>query len=201
MQKQDVSHKIKNALKITKHNKAAAPKFAGISCLNLIALVENNNYAQLLTNLIATHSCNIVNSRIIELGPDLAFSALINGKWNNIVKLEKSLAYLTNNHNVHIHTKRNNILSNTEYPACLHYTIHITTIDKPGIFNKLLQFFHQENINIKEANISSHNYSSNLVNIEIKIKIPADIHIISLREKFLTYCDTLNLDASLEPIS
>ena len=35
---------------------------------------------------------------------------------------------------------------------------------------------------------------------QISIGIPASAHISSLREDFLEFCDTLNLDAILEPL-
>ena len=79
--------------------------------------------------------------------------------------------------------------------------VHTTTIDRPGLLNKLLQFFYRENITIKEANTNTHPYNSNIVNIDIQIKIPTDLQIVSLRERFLTHCDILNLDISLEPMN
>jgi glycine cleavage system transcriptional repressor len=30
--------------------------------------------------------------------------------------------------------------------------------------------------------------------------VPANVHILSLREEFLDFCDDLNIDAILEPI-
>lgn len=197
MQSRKITTKIKN----TKENKLATK--TGVSYLNLIALGDNsNNLAQLLTSLIATHNCNISNSRITELGQDFAFSGLISGKWHEIIKLEKSLSVLPKKHSLHIYTKRNstgtatiNVIEDSPY---INYTVQTTTIDKPGILNQLLQFFSRENIAVKEANIHPHHHNVHLINIEIQVKIPADRHIISLREIFLTYCDALNLDTSLE---
>lgn len=192
--------KITNKPKNTKENKLATR--TGVSYLNFVAMGENsNNIAQLLTSIIATHNCNILNSRITELGQDLAFSGLINGKWNEIIKLEKSLSALSKKYSIHIYTKRNNAttINLIESNPHINYMVQATTIDKPGILNKLLQFFNRENIAIKEVNINPHHNNIHLINIEIQVKIPADRHIVSLREMFLTYCDILNLDTSLEP--
>ncbi len=197
--------KVKDPSKITKVNRIPLVKPFGVSCLTFIALGENsntNNIAQLIASLIATYNCNIIDSKIIELGNDIAFSVLINGKWNNIVKIEKHLQILTKKYPVHIYSKRNNIITNQEINETIpyiNYIVQATTINKPGLLNKLLQFFHKENITIKEANINTINNNTNLINIIIQLKIPATNHILSLREKFLTYCDALNLDTSLEP--
>lgn len=199
MQQRKITNKIKNLSKLTKINKIVVTKPAGISYLNLVALGANiptHNTAQLLASLIANYNCNIITSSIIELGQDLAFNASISGKWNNIAKLEKSLTNLDKKYPIYLYFKRNSTVENISY---INYLIQTTTINKPGILNKLLQFFNKEAITIKEANINSNNYN-NIVTIEIQIKIPTDFHISSLRERFLTYCDELNLDASLEPL-
>ena len=211
MQHRDITNKTKNLSKIAKVSKASIVKSAGVIYLNLVALSEssnNSNIAQILTSLIASYTCNIINSRMIELGQDLAFSALISGKWNNIVKLEKSLILLNKNHPIHLYTKRNNTLISTDVLSepniskpYINYMVHTTTIDRPGLLNKLLQFFYREHITIKEANTNTHPYNSNIVNIDIQIKIPTDLQIVSLRERFLTHCDILNLDISLEPMN
>jgi|GEM_PF-162009 glycine cleavage system transcriptional repressor len=211
MQQSKITNKTKNLSKIDKENKTTVAKPIGVSYLNLISLGENSNnsnIAQILTSLIATYNCNIINSRMIELGQDLAFSAFISGKWNNIFKLEKSLMVLNKKYPLHVYTKRNNILENIDLLSetnllkpSIKYIVQTTTIDKPGLLNKLLQFFYRENITIKEVNTNSHPYNINIANIEIQIKIPTDLHIVSLRERFLTYCDTLNLDISLEPMN
>ena len=212
MQQNKITSKTKNLSKISKENKINIVKPIGVSYLNLISLGENshhNNIAQILTSLIAAYNCNIINSRMIELGHDLAFSAFISGKWNNIVKLEKSLIILNKKHPLqHIYTKRNNVLAATDILSeansqkpYINYVVQTTTIDKPGLLNKLLQFFYRENIAIKEANTNSHPYNINITNVEIQIKIPNELHIVSFRERFLTYCDTLNLDISLEPMN
>ena len=195
----------KNTSKVIKPNKPPINKSAGISYLNIIALGLNSyNIAQNLTALIANHHCNIITNNITELNQDMAFSAFISGKWHNIIKLERSLMLLMKKYPIHIYSTRNLAATNnsiTEEKPYINYLIQTTTIDKPGILDKLLQFFNQENIKLKEAKVTSHAYNQSLVDIEIQIKISAEVHIVSFRENFLTYCDELNLDASLEPVS
>lgn len=195
-----------NTPKIIKNNKTPPNKAAGISYLNLVALGPNIiNIAYLLTSIIIEHNCNIISSNVNELNQDIAFSACISGKWNNIVKLEKSLNLLTNKHQIHIYIRRSptniNAIHNTEPELYMHYLIQTTTIDKPGILYKLLQFFNKEKINLKYVKTTPKAYNINMMDIEIQVKLPADLHILSFRETFLTYCDELNLDASLEPIN
>ena len=195
--------KLINKHKNTKTNKLVPN--SGVSYLNLMAMGESSqNIAQLLSSLIASYNCNIINTKITEFGQDLVLSALINGKWNEIIKLEKSLSNLIKKYPpIQIYTKRNNSIAifHPSEPSQPHinYVVQATAVDRPGLLNKLLQFFSRENIAVTEVNIYPRNNNVHLINIEIHIKIPANVHIISFRETFLTYCDVLNLDTSLEP--
>ena len=36
--------------------------------------------------------------------------------------------------------------------------------------------------------------------VQMIISVPARLHVSQLREEFMDYCDTLNLDAILEPV-
>lgn len=208
MQNTKTTNTSNNTPKIIKNNKTPINKTAGISYLNLIALGPNIiNIAYLLTSIIIEHNCNIVTNNVIELNQDIAFSACICGKWNNIVKLEKSIALLTNKHQIHIHIRRSptdiNTSNNNNKKAepYIYYIIQTTTIDKPGVLNKLFHFFNKEQIDLKYAKTTPKAYNASMIDIEIHIKLPADLHILSFRDRFLTYCDELNLDASLEPMN
>jgi glycine cleavage system transcriptional repressor len=39
-----------------------------------------------------------------------------------------------------------------------------------------------------------------MFSVHMSVGIPADIHIAALRDEFMDYCDTFNLDAVIEPI-
>jgi glycine cleavage system transcriptional repressor len=183
---------------------------SGNSYINLMVMGEifsnitKTNVPQLIVSTISSKGCNIVNIKITEFGEDFILSALINGKWNNIIKLEKYLSGLIKKYSLNLCYKRNNSIElckeNESKQPHMHYMAQAITIDKPGILDKLLQFFNTENIQIKEVNIHAHANNLNLVNIQIQLKITAISHIVSLRERFLSYCDVLNLDSSLEPV-
>lgn len=205
MQNTKTTNTSNNTPKIIKNNKITVNKTAGISYLNIVALGPNIiNIAYLLTSIIIEHNCNIVTNNVTELNQDIAFSAGICGKWNNIIKLEKSIILLADKHQIHVHIRRSpidtNIPHNKTSEPYIYYIIQTTTIDKPGVLNKLLQFFNKERINLKYAQATQKAYNANMTDIEIHIKLPADLHLLSFRERFLTYCDELNLDASLDPL-
>lgn len=195
----------------------------GLSNFNLITLAEKSiNTPKIIATLINTHNCKIMHSQILELGEDLAFNALIYGRWNEIFKLEKAIYELTKKYSMHIHTKRNN-QSMVKYnklfeqdndklqeldsdnnknltKTYINYVVHATSLNTSTLFYKLFNFFDKYHIPIQSAIIKTSPDNCNLINLELHLKIATDIHIMTLRESFLNLCDSLNLDTSLEPL-
>lgn len=83
----------------------------------------------------------------------------------------------------------------------LPYDIAINNLDEPGLLEKMIEFFVLQEIPIQELNSRTYetSFNSELTQINIKIKIPSDIHIPSLREQFDSLCYNENLDALLTP--
>ena len=180
-------------------------KNLGITDLNLIALAEKSiNLPRLIASLINKHNCTIMHSKILELGEDLTFAGSISGKWNEIIKLEKSIANLTKKYPIHIYIKHNNnpITNNDNSldKPYINYVAHATALNNPMLFDKLFDFFDKHQIPIKSATINANPENLNLITLELQVKISVDLHIMSLRENFLILCDNLNLDTSLEPL-
>ena len=63
-----------------------------------------------------------------------------------------------------------------------------------------MHFLQEVNIQELATNSYTTEYGSELAQIDIKIKIPSDIHIPSLREQFDVLCYNENLDAQLSPV-
>lgn len=194
-----------SSTQITSNKPIKFPKNFGVADLNLIALGEKSiNLPRLIAALINKHNCTIILSKILELGEDLTFAGSISGKWNELIKLEKSITNLTKKYPIHIYIKRNNNpISNNNNSIdkpYINYVAHATALNKPLLFDKLFDFFHKHQIPIKSATINANPENPNLITLELQVKISADLHIMSLRENFLILCDNLNLDTSLEPL-
>jgi len=173
----------------------------GISYLAL-TILSNNTQLDIsqITKSIATTGCNIVATRLNRLGTDLAMYLLLSGNWNEIAKAEASIKTLEKKHDLKINLTRT--LFETQTTSTLLYNISVLTADRPGVLNQLGSFLKRHHINIEEIEVDTFPTlrGTNMLNLSINIAIEREAHIASLREKFLTYCDTINLDASFEPI-
>lgn len=144
--------------------------------------------------------CNLLNIKTITMGKEIAITLFLSGNWGAIAKIEAALPSLEQRLGLSFISKRT-----TEYTSpekSMTYTAQISAIDKPGILNGLSDFLLRLSIPIEEMN--AHTYiaanGTRMAVFILKINVPDTIHLASLREQFISYCDDNNLDAFLEPI-
>jgi glycine cleavage system transcriptional repressor len=150
---------------------------------------------------VCTHcGCNLLNAKMNILGNEFAMTFFVAGNWGAIAKMETALPTLEQRLGLKLLARRT-----TETPMqgqLMPYTIQITAIDKSGILQGMSEFLYQQQIPIEE--ISAHTYHNHtgtrMVSLALKINVPEKIHLATLRELFMTYCDEQNLDAFLEPL-
>lgn len=158
------------------------------------------DFANELAKISATSSCHIVNCHISRLGTDFVANLLLSGSWNAIAKIEASLPTLEQKQNVNILMRRTDLP--TAASDVLPYSVFLVAIDQPGIIFKITQFFAEQEIFINELNTDSYTARQTntiMLTISMRICIPIDMHIADLRERFILFCDDLNIDAILEP--
>ncbi len=144
---------------------------------------------------------NIVESRMSVLGSEFAMLMLVSGTWHTIVKLESDLPKLGEDGGLFVNVRRTK-----DRPArdnLLPYAIDVVCLDQPGIVANLARFFASRDIEIAE--LITHSYSAAhtgapMFSVQMSVNIPSTLHISTLREEFMDFCDQYNLDAILEPV-
>ena len=126
---------------------------------------------------------------------------LVSGAWNNVTKLEDTLAPVSETLELTINSKRTKtrVLNNNEIP----YTVEVVSLDHPGIVQQIARFFSEREINIHDMYTTSHRAAhtgSPMFALNMTVEIPAATHISTLRDQFMEFCDELNLDAIMEPM-
>jgi glycine cleavage system transcriptional repressor len=154
-----------------------------------------------LSKAILDNACSILDSRMTVLGSEFAAILLVAGNWSSVAKLEDALAGLHDSLNLTITAKR------TEPPISqaklLPYIVEIATVEQPGIVYRLADFFTTRTISIQELYTgcySTPHSDTPLFSLNMTVNIPSDLHIASLREQFMDFCDELNLDGVIEPL-
>lgn len=154
-----------------------------------------------LSKAILEQDCNIEDSRMAVLGGEFAAMLLVEGKWNTLAKVENMLTELARQLGMTIQAKRTN--ERDRQANLLPYAVDVVAMDHPGIVNNLAGFFSARNINIEDMATNTYaaaHTGTPMFAVHITVGIPSDLHIATLREEFMDYCDSLNLDAVLEPL-
>jgi glycine cleavage system transcriptional repressor len=145
--------------------------------------------------------CGVVEIRSSRLGQSTASYLLIQGNWNQIAKVESALDLIQKRMEIKIHTLRTE--AKEKGKESVPYTLETISLDRENIVESITTFLLGRDIEIEEITGSSYlaPYAQTPVfSTKLVILIPPQLHLLSLREEFLDFCDHLNIDAILEPI-
>jgi len=154
-----------------------------------------------LSKVILDQGGNIEDSRMTVLGGDFAAILLVQGKWNMLAKIENALPELERQLGLTIISKRTGERKRTDNK--IPYAVDVVAMDHPGIVNNLAEFFAERRINIEDMSTNAYaapHTGTPMFALHMTVGIPANTHIGGLRDEFMDYCDSLNLDAVLEPL-
>lgn len=167
--------------------------------LSLMVLGSNRSSAikQLMRYL---HACggHILTTKMASMGSEFGIIFMIEGHWNAIVKIETGLPGLEKKLGVTTMIKRTNLKNSRK--KYIPYSMNTVTADREGLVNDLIQFFLEYGINIENINTQTYNSHTGIrmAAISIQLNVDSTVHIPGLRDKFVEYCDNINLDASLD---
>ncbi len=154
-----------------------------------------------LTKLILDYDINIVDSRMTVLGGEFAILMMVEGNWNTLAKLENALPDLRKSLGLTIICERTEERQTSQDQ--MPYMVEVVALDHPGIVHHLAGFFSQRSINIEDLVTGSYaapHTGTPMFSVHMTIGVPANLHIATLREEFMDFCDAMNLDAVLEPM-
>ncbi|MGB8326840.1 MAG: ACT domain-containing protein [Steroidobacteraceae bacterium] len=153
------------------------------------------------TRVITECGGSISESRMVSLGMEFAMLLLVSGNWHALAKLETELKKLADNSGWSLHLKRTEPRS--AQTEMLPYSIDVVCLDQTGIVSNLTGFFSTRGVDIAEVSTRVYpaaHTGAPMFSIQMIANVPSRIHVAQLREEFLELCDSLNLDAILEPV-
>ena len=154
-----------------------------------------------LTRIVADCGGNISESRMASLGSEFAMLLLVSGNWHALAKLETELKRLAETGELSVHLRRTEL--RTTRTEMVPYSIDVVCLDQAGIVSGLAGFLASRDIDIAEVSTRSYpaaHTGAPMFSVQMVVNIPSRIHIAHLREEFMEFCDSLNLDAILEPL-
>lgn len=153
---------------------------------------------------ISACQCNILELRTSNLTRITTAYLLIDGNWNHVAKLEGLLDAIRNRFEVQISLLRpDDMVENQPLQEGVPYTLETISMDKRDLMFAVTSFLLERGIVIEEISASRHPammFHNSIFSSRFLLLVPAEVRILSLREEFLDFCDSINIDAILEPI-
>ena len=154
-----------------------------------------------LTKLILDCGGSITESRMTALGDEFAMLLLVSGNWHSMSRMEQDLERLAETNELIVQVRRTEPKKLRK--DLLPYAIDLVCLDQPGIVHKIAQFLAQRNIELGEVTTRGYTAARTdtpMFSVHIFINIPTSLHLSTLRQEFIEFCDRLNFDAVLEPV-
>ncbi|MFI3187643.1 MAG: ACT domain-containing protein [Methylococcaceae bacterium] len=145
--------------------------------------------------------CTILEIRSSRLAQSSAAYLLISGNWNQIAKLESTLDIIQKRLDIKIHTLRPD--QKDKPKECIPYSLETISLDRDNVTESIASFLFDREIDIEEITGSSYQapyIQTSVFSTKFVVLIPPQVHLLTLREEFMDFCDQLNIDAILEPI-
>ena len=168
--------------------------------ITALANYQTNFIAEILP-AVRDCKCNILEIRLSRLAQSSAGYLLIQGNWNQIAKFENTLDLIQRRLDIKIHTLRPD--QKDKVKECVPYSLETISLDRDNVTEAITSFLFDRKIDIEEITGSCYHapyIQTSVFSTKFVILIPPQIHLLSLREEFLDFCDQLNIDAILEPI-
>ncbi len=154
-----------------------------------------------LSRVITDSGGSISESRMASMGSEFAMVLLVSGNWHSLAKLESELRKVADTAGLTLNLKR------TEPRAArgdlLPYSIDVVCLDQTGIVSGLAGFCASRGIDIAEVSTRTYpaaHTGAQMFAVQMIVNVPSRLHLAHLREEFMEFCDSLNLDAIMEPV-
>lgn len=152
-----------------------------------------------LSRTILTQGGSISESRMTVLGGEFAMMLLVTGTQESIDNILSKLEETGEKLNLTLIAK--DTQPREQNQKRLPYQVKVVSMDHPGIVHNISDFLSSHDLNIEEVETKTYpaaHTGTPMFSLDMTISIPADSSVRNLRDEFITFCDDLNLDASLE---
>ena len=152
-----------------------------------------------LSRTILAQGGSIAESRMTVLGGEFAMMLLVTGTQESIDNILSKLEETGEKLNLTLIAK--DTQPREQNQKRLPYQVKVISMDHPGIVHTISDFLSSHDLNIEEVETKTYpaaHTGTPMFSLDMTISIPADRSVRNLRDEFITFCDQLNLDASLE---
>src|SRR4051794_12075354 len=153
-----------------------------------------------VTGHLHAAGANVLDSRMVNLRGQFALILLVEAPPTALEKIHQSLPPLAEKIGLRL-TLTDGAIANAAPIKGIPFKLKTYSLDQPGIIHKISDLLREQGVNIEElsARQESAPFAGDLLFLmEMRITIPANVSIQSVRSKVQAMCDTLNCDLDFE---
>ena len=143
---------------------------------------------------------NILDSRMVNLRGQFAIILLIEAAPDHLAEIRQTLPALAEKMSLRL------TLTDARPPAAhakgLPFRLKTYSMDQPGIVHRISDLLREFNVNIEELSTKQESApfaGTPLFLMELRLTVPPNVSIHTIRTKLQSLCDTLNCDVDFEP--
>lgn len=167
--------------------------------VNLFGPMGASHLADLLA-LIQQQQCHALDSHMLSFEQRMVLALRISGNWDRVTRAESALREFAQRAGIDIQIQHEKTVAERE--AVLPYVVDAIGLASADIAAVITRFFAQQEVGIRELSTRAYRparSSERLIQMRAQIDIPARCHLGQFKSDFFDLCDTLNLDAAIEP--
>ena len=166
-----------------------------------LTILGNNakNIPEKISKAVRDLGGDITECRLSKMDDVLSGMLTVQGGWDAIAKIEAQIPRLESELKLRIHSMRT---ETQKAAAALPYGIDIVSSCRPGLVHEISRFMAEHDVEIHDLYATTHQPAQTatpMITLHMSVNVPAALSIAALRGEFMDFCDSLNLDAIMEP--
>ncbi|WP_298220344.1 ACT domain-containing protein [Halothiobacillus sp.] len=167
--------------------------------VNLFGPMDASHLADLLA-LIQQQQCRAQDSHMLSFEQCMAVALRICGNWDRVSRVDSALREFAERGGIDIQIQHEQAEPRRE--PVLPYVVDAIGLESADLAAVITRFLARQEAGIRELSTRAYRparSSERLIELRAQIEIPARCHLGQLKSDFFDLCDTLNLDAAIEP--
>jgi len=156
-----------------------------------------------VSDFLFKRGCNIEDSKMAVLGGEFAMILLVSGRTQDVRRMRKDLPRLKKSSGLSITTRLTRPPGPHIGARYITYRLEATSLDHPGIVQRISHLLHRHGINVEAADTRIYNApvsGAPMFHLDMRIEVPDSVKLATLRQELSELSGHDNIDVEIHPI-
>lgn len=154
-----------------------------------------------LSTTVTENDGNILDSRMLAIGGEFSLIITVGTETGSLDNIDNALRARCDQLKLEAICRKTHRKAPPK--ASIPYRVQVVSLDHPGIVQEVTGFFANKNINIEDLKTETYAApltGSPMFSLELLVNIPTRLGLSELKDQLFEFCESFNLDASIEPV-